>query len=227
MTQTLTLPGVALQWKAVGPFNQPLTATVSIRPHFPFSEGARISSVVFPATNISPSSASFIATPIIGTFDSNGRLVGPDGYPLVVPGLDVGWEVWLLNPVFYEIQIDVLGMSSQRGIFVAFQDPTNNFQAGNSGILLGDSNASCSAMTGSGDSYAGTVYLGDTVVSPVLVNQSVTVGDFTAVVTSIDLATNSAAVTTAAAQDANPNLTFWWGGDTNCAVDLSQYVNWL
>src|SRR5665213_3169239 len=130
MTQTLTLPGVALQWKAVGPFNQPLTATVSIRSHFPFGNGARnTGAVVFPATNANPSNASFFSVPLIGVFDSLCRLLGPDGYPLVVPALDA-YSPWIKSPTLYEVQIDINGVSSQRGIFVAFQTPANSFAQG-------------------------------------------------------------------------------------------------
>src|SRR5665213_1406465 len=110
MTQTLTLPGVALQWKAVGPFNQPLTATVSIRSHFPFGNGARnTGAVVFPATNANPSNASFFSVPLVGSFDSSGRLIGPDGYPLVVTPLDI-YSTWITSPTLYEIQIDISGV---------------------------------------------------------------------------------------------------------------------
>ena len=230
MTQTLTLPGVALQWKAVGPFNQPARATVSISLHSPFGDSAKAVTVVFPSTNANSSSASFFGAPLIGTFDSNGRLVGPDGYPLVVPALDNMWNSWITAPVFYEVQIDIEGLSGQRGIFVAFSNVVNNMGEGDSGVLLGDNNASISAMTGSGSTYTGTVYFSDTVVSPVLVNQSITVEGFNATVNSIDLATNSAAVTTTSAQSAEPNTTVYWGDSfagTNLGVDLSQYVNWL
>jgi hypothetical protein len=228
MTQTLTLPGVALQWKAVGPFNQPLVATVSIKPHFPFGGGARnTGSVVFPATNASPSTASFFSVPLVGVFDLNGRLVNSTGNALVVPALDSYSVPWVKSPTLYEVQIDINGMSSQRGIFVAFATPANNFAQGHSGLLLADENASTSAMIGSGSTYTGTVYLGDTVVSPLLVNQSVSVGGFTAVVNSINLLTNSMAVTTTAAQSALTSTTFYWGNTVNLGVDLSQCVNWL
>lgn len=228
MTQTLTLPGVALQWKAVGPFNQPLVATVSIKPHFPFGQGARSAgSVVFPATNASASNASFFAVPLIGTFDINGRLLDPNGNALVVPALDAYSTPWVKSPTLYEVQIDINGISSERGIFVAFATPANNFAQGHSGVLVADENASTSAMIGSGSTYTGTVYLGDTVVSPVLVNQSVSVGGFTAIVNSINLVTNSMAVTTTSAQSALTETTLYWGNTVNLGVDLSQYVNWL
>ena len=231
MTQTLTLPGVALQWKAVGPFNQPLSATVSVSPHFPFGEGARSAGgVVFPASNANASNASFFSVPLTGSFDSFGRLLGPDGNPLVVPALDA-YSTWIKSPIFYEIQINIFGLSAQSGIFVAFQTPANNFAQGHSGILLADENASTSAMVGSASTYTGTVYLSDTVVSPVLVNQVVDIvtgsGSFTATVNSINLVTNSMAVTTTAAQIAQTSATLYWGNTVNLGVDLSQYVNWL
>jgi len=65
------------------------------------------------------------------------------------------------------------------------------------------------------------------VVSPVLVNQSVSVGGFTAIVNSINLVTNSMAVTTTSAQSALTETTLYWGNTVNLGVDLSQYVNWL
>jgi hypothetical protein len=231
MTQTLTLPGVALQWKAVGPFNQAPAAIVSIKPHFPFGEGAgNTGSVVFPASNINPSSASFFAVPLVGTFDPNGRLLGPDGYPLVVPPLDTYATSWLKSPMLYEIQIDVAGMSSQRGVFAAFHNVAANFNQGFSGVVLSDANASTSAMTGSGSTYTGTVNLSDTVVHPILVNQTVYIttnsGSFTATVNSINLLTNTLAVTTTTAQSAQTSVTFFWGNTVNLGVDLSKYVNW-
>jgi hypothetical protein len=235
MTQTLTLPGVALQWKAVGPFNQAPSATVSIRPHFPFGESSvNNGSVVFPASNLSRSNASFFATPLIGVFDLNGRLLGPDGYPLVVPPLDTGSSSWIQSPTFYEVQIDLAGMSAQCGIFVAFQNAANNFgDGGEDGVLLRDNNASTSAMISNGmGAYTGTVYLSDTVVHPILVDQSVVIhygGNFTATVNSINLLTNSMTVTTAAAQSASTSSIFYWGtsGGVNLGVDLSQFVNWI
>jgi len=231
MTQTLTLPGVALQWKAVGPFNKPLSASVSISPFSPFGDGARnTGSVVFPATNVNPSNASFFSVPLTGSFDTQGRLLGTDGYPLVVPALD-SYSTWLKTPTFYAVQIDISGLSAQSGIFVAFQTPANNFAQGHSGVLLADENASASAMAGSAGVFTGTVTLGDTVVSPILVNQSVTIVSggttFTAIVNSVDLLTNTAAVTTTAAQTALASATLYWGGTVNLGLDLSQYVNWL
>ena len=230
MTQTLTLPGVALQWKAVSSPSKPLSATVSVSPYFPFGDGARnTGSVVFPASNANPSNASFFSVPLTGSFDTSGRLLGSDGYPLVVPALDA-YSTWIKTPTFYAIQINIAGMSSQNGIFVAFQTPANNFAQGHSGVLLSDENASVSAMVGSGVTYTGTVTLGDTVVSPVLVNQSVTIttanGTFTAVVNSVDVLTNTVAVTTTAAQIAATSATFYWGNTVNLGVDLSQYVSW-
>ena len=227
-----TTPGVALQWKAVGPFNQAPQATVSICPHFPFGEGAgNVGSVVFPSTQLNPSNASFFAVPLIGTFDSSGRLLGPDGYPLVVPALDAYAADWLKSPLLYEVQINLSGVSAQRGVFVAFQGIANNFAQGHSGVILSDENASTSAMVGSVSTYTGTVYLGDTVVSPVLVNQSVYIvtgsGSFAATVNSINLVTNTIAVTTTAAQIAQSSATLYWGNAVNLGVDLSQYVNWL
>jgi hypothetical protein len=232
MTQTLTLPGVALQWKAVGPFNAAPTATVSIRPHFPFGEGAgNTGSVVFPATNVNPSNASFFAVPLIGSFDMNGRLLGPDGYPLVVPALDTYSASWLRSPLLYEIQIDLEGVSGQRGVFAAFQNVSANFSQGHGGVVLSDANASTSATTGSGSTYTGTVYLADTVVHPILVNQTVYIttlsGGFTAVVNSINLLTNTAAITTTTAQSAQSSVTFSWGNTVNLGLDLSKYVNWI
>lgn len=230
MTQTLTLPGIALQWKAMSSPSQPLSATVSISPYFPFGDGARnTGSVVFPATNANPSNASFLPVPLTGSFDVSGRLLGPDGYPLVVPALDA-YSAWIKAPTFYAIQINIAGMSSQSGVFVAFQTPANNFAQGHSGVLLADENASISAMAGSAGVYTGTITLGDTVVSPLLVNQLVTIttvnGTFTATVNSISLATNSVAVTTTAAQLAATSATFYWGSTANLGVDLSQYVSW-
>lgn len=231
MTQTLTLPGIALQWKAVGPFNKPLTASVSISPYFPFINGARnTGAVVFPATNVNPSNASFFSVPLTGAFDSMGRLLESDGSPLVVPALDA-YSTWIKTPTLYAIQINIQGLSAQSGIFVAFQGVANNFVQGHSGVLLADENASTSAMVGSGSTYTGTVFLGDTVVSPVLVNQSVTIvtgsGSFTATVNSINILTNTATVTTTAAQSAATTATFYWGNTVNLGIDLSQYVNWL
>lgn len=228
MSQTLPLPGVALQWKAVGPFNQAPTGTVSIRPHFPFGENAVDTGlVVFPANNIQRSSGSYFATPLIGTFDSLGRLVGPDGYPLVVPALDQVPNTWTYKPTFYEIQIDLAGMSAQRGIFVAFAN-TTFYVSGTP--ALSDYNASMSATTDNGQGgYDGTVYLGDTVVHPVLVTQIVDIGGFMAVINSIDLVTNSMSITTTDPQSAADNITFYWGqsSGTSLGVDLSQCVNWI
>lgn len=230
MAQTLPLPGIALQWKAIASNNKPLSASVSVSPYYPFGDGARnTGSVVFPVTNANPSNASFLSVPLTGTFDANGRLLGPDGYPLVVPALDA-YSTWLKTPTFYAIQLNVSGMSAQTGIFVAFEQITNNFGQGHSGVLLADENASTSAMVGSVSTYTGTVYLGDTIVSPILVNQTVTIVSggttFTAVVNSINLLTNSIAVTTTAAQTALTSATLYWGGSVNLGVDLSQYVNW-
>ena len=229
---TTTLPGVALQWKAVGPFNHAPVANVSIQPHFPFGSGAgNVGSVVFPSTQVNPSSASFFATPLIGKFDSLGRLVGPDGYPLVVPALDSYQTPWVKSPLLYEIQLDISGVSSKVGVFVAFQTPANNFAQGHGGVLLSDANASMSAMVGSVSTYTGTVTLADTIVNPVLINQTVYIvtsgGNFTAVVNSINLTTNSMSVTTTASQTAQASVTFYWGSTVNLGVDLSQYVNWL
>ena len=229
---TTTLPGVALQWKAVGPFNHAPVANVSIQPHFPFGSGAgNVGSVVFPSTQINPSSASFFATPLIGRFDSLGRLVGPDGYPLVIPALDAYQTPWVKSPLLYEIQLDISGVSSKVGVFVAFQTAANNFAQGHGGVLLSDANASMSAMALSGSVYTGTVYLADTIVSPILVNQTISMVaggvSFTAVVNSVTLATNSIAVTTTASQAAQTSATFYWGSTVNLGVDLSQYVNWL
>jgi hypothetical protein len=231
MPQTLAQPGVVLQWKAVGPFNSAPVATVSIKPHFPFGKGAgNTGSVVFPATNLNPSNASWLAVPLIGTFDVNGRLLGPDGYPLCVPALDGYSTDWLKSPTLYEIQIDLAGVSGQCGVFVAFQGIANNFSQGHSGVILSDPNASTSAFTGSGVTYTGTIYLGDTVVHPNLVNQSVYVatggGNFTAVVNAINLATNTISATATTAQTAQASATLYWGSTVNLGVDLSQYVNW-
>jgi len=231
MTQTLTLPGVVLQWKAIASNNKPLSASVSVSPFYPFGDGARnTGSVVFPATNANPSNASFFSVPLTGSFDALGRLLGPDGYPLVVPALDA-YSSWIKTPTLYAIQINISGLSAQSGVFVAFQTPANNFAQGHSGVLLADENASTSAMVGSAGVFTGTITLGDTVVSPVLVNQSVTIVSggttFTAIVNSINVLTNTAAVTTTAAQTALTSATLYWGGTVNLGVDLSQYVNWL
>jgi len=239
MTQTQNLPGVVLQWKAMGPFNQAPTATVSVRPHFPFADGAGSSNVlVFPSDNTWWSFGSFFPTPLIGSFDALGRLVGPDGYPLAVPALDMlsNRFYWLQCPTFYEIQIDIEGMSAQKGIFVAFREGNACQALGTGATTTQDQNASISDMTDNGEGgYSGTVYFSDTVVHPILVDCSlaITVGGSPSVfeVNSIDLVTNSASVTTnsplsAASSDVQVN----WGNQesgNNLAVDLSQYVNWL
>ena len=235
---TQILPGVVLQWKAVGPFNQAPDATVSIRPYFPFGENVNNNrSLVFPSSNAESSVGTFFATPLVGTFDTNGRLLGPDGYPLVVPALDANTSSsWLQSPTLYSIQIDLAGLSSQKGVFAAFQNPANNFSQGfqSSGVLLTDNNAYISALTANGSGgYSGTITLSDTVVHPILVNQTISVsyllaGTITVVVNSINLLTNSMSVTSTVAKSALANCVVGWGnsGYTNIGVNLANYVNW-